>query len=118
MAHYAKVENEFVTQVIVAEQDFIDTQEGNWIQTSYNTREGKHYAPNSNTEDDGTPLRKNFAGVGFTYNSSRDAFIPPQPHTHWTLNETTCVWEAPVPYPDDGKDYIWNEVIINWTEIT
>jgi len=117
MAHYAKVENEFVTQVIVAEQDFIDTQEGNWIQTSYNTREGKHYAPNSNTEDDGTPLRKNFAGVGFTYDSSKDAFIPPQPHTYWTLNETTCVWEAPVAYPDDGKDYIWNELITNWTEI-
>ena len=118
MAHYAKVENKFVTQVLVADQDFIDTQEGTWIQTSYNTRGGKHYAPNSNTEDDGTPLRKNYAGVGFTYDSSRDAFIPPQPHTWWTLNETTCMWEAPVAYPDDGKDYVWNEVITNWTEIT
>ena len=117
MAHYAKVENEFVTQVIVAEQDFIDTQEGTWVQTSYNTRGGKHY-DQENNEDDGTPLRKNYAGRGYTYDLSRDAFIPPQPHTRWTLNETTCMWDAPVAYPDDGKDYIWNEVITNWTETT
>lgn len=87
MSHYAKIENGIVTQVIVAEQDFIDTQEGNWVQTSYNTHGGVH--PN------GTPLRKNYAGIGFTYDSDRDAFIPPKPaEGTWALNEDTCLWEA------------------------
>ena len=124
MSHFAKVEDGIVTQVIVSEQDFVDTQEGTWVQTSYNTRGGKHYAPNSYTEDGGTPLRKNYAGIGYTYDSSRDAFIAEKPHASWTLNEGTCQWEAPLDYPADGKDvdgnpadghdYEWDESITNW----
>ena len=113
MAHYAKVVNGIVTKVIVAEADFfntfVDDSAGEWIQTSYNTHGGEHTLG-------GTPLRKNFAGIGFTYDREKDAFIPPQPFASWTLNETTCLWEAPVAYPDDGKKYIWNESITNWTE--
>ena len=111
MAHYAKVENTLVTQVIVAEPEFFDTfvdsSPGEWIQTSYNTEGGVHLLG-------GTPLRKNYAGVGDTYDSTRDAFIPPQPYASWTLNEDTCQWEAPVPYPEDDKMYTWDEDITNW----
>ena len=114
MAHYAKVVDGIVTKVIVAEADFfntfVDDSAGEWIQTSYNTHGGQHTLG-------GTPLRKNFAGIGFTYDREKDAFIPPQPFASWTLNETTCLWEAPVAYPDDGKMYIWNESITNWTEV-
>ena len=114
MAHYAKVTDSIVTKVIVAEKEFFDTfvddSAGEWIQTSYNTHGGEHTLG-------GTPLRKNFAGIGFTYDREKDAFIPPQPFASWTLNETTCLWEAPVTYPDDGKMYIWNESITNWTEV-
>jgi len=114
MAHYAKVVDGIVTKVIVAEADFfntfVDDSAGEWIQTSYNTHGGQHTLG-------GTPLRKNFAGIGFTYDREKDAFIPPQPFASWTLNETTCLWEAPVTYPDDGKMYIWNESITNWTEV-
>ena len=114
MAHYAKVVDSIVTKVIVAEAEFFDTfvddSAGQWIQTSYNTHGGEHTLG-------GTPLRKNFAGVGFTYDEDKDAFIPPQPFASWILNETTCLWEAPVAYPDDGKEYIWNESITNWTEV-
>jgi len=111
MAHYAKIEDGFVTNVIVAEQDFIDTQEGQWVQTSYNTYGGQHTLG-------GTPLRKNYAGIGFTYDSTRDAFIPPAPYASWVLNEDTCMWEAPVVYPDDGKIYTWDESTTNWVEVT
>ena len=112
MAHYAKVTDGIVTKVIVAEADFFDTfvdnSPGEWIQTSYNTHGGQH--------PEGNPLRKNFAGIGFTYDRNKDAFIPPQPFASWTLNETTCLWEAPVAMPEDGH-YIWNESITNWTEV-
>ena len=111
MAHYAKIENEIVTNVIVAEQDFIDTQEGMWVQTSYNTHGGQHTLG-------GTPLRKNYAGIGHTYDSTRDAFIPPTPYASWVLNEDTCLWEAPVVYPDNGKIYTWDESTTNWVEVT
>jgi hypothetical protein len=115
MAHYAKVSNTLVTQVIVAEAEFFDTfvdsSPGEWIQTSYNTSGGVH-------SEGGTPLRKNFAGVGDTYDATRDAFIAPQPHPSWALNEATCQWTAPVAYPDDGNQYEWNEDTTNWTEIT
>lgn len=118
MAHFAKVQDGIVTQVIVAEPEFfntfVDTSPGEWIQTSYNTRGGVHYAPNSNDPDGGEALRKNYAGIGFTYDRSRDAFIPPQPFASWTLNDSTCLWEAPVPYPTDGQDYIWNEDTTSW----
>ena len=114
MAHFAKVNNGIVEQVIVAEQDFInnmvDTSPGQWIQTSYNTYGGVHKL-------DGTPLRKNFAGVGFSYDETKDAFIPPQPYDSWTLNEDTCLWEAPVEYPDDSKRYLWNEETQSWDAV-
>jgi len=113
MAHFAKVVDGIVTKVIVAEPEFFDTfvddSAGEWIQTSYNTHGGQHTLG-------GTPLRKNFAGIGFTYDREKDAFIPPQPFASWTRNETTCLWEAPVPMPEEGQ-YIWNESITNWTEV-
>jgi hypothetical protein len=106
MTHFAKIENDTVTQVIVAEQDFIDWQPGEWVQTSYNTRGGQH--------PEGRPLRKNYAGVGYSYDRQKDAFIPPQPFPSWTLNDETCLWEAPVPYPEDGEIWYWNEDLQNW----
>jgi hypothetical protein len=111
MSHFAKVENNIVTQVIVAEQDVIDLGlfGTGWIQTSYNTRGGQHILG-------GTPLRKNFAGVGFTYDTNKDAFIPPKPFNSWILNDDTCLWEAPVPYPTDDKVYNWNEDTLSWDE--
>ena len=111
MSHFAKVEDGIVTQVIVAEQEFVDTQEGNWVQTSYNTHGGQHLLG-------GTPLRKNYAGIGYTYDSTRDAFYTPRPYASWTLNETTCLWEAPVSRPSDNKNYVWNEDTTSWVEVT
>lgn len=114
MAHFAKVNNGIVEQVIVAEPDFFDTfvdsTPGEWIQTSYNTRGGQH--------PEGRPLRKNFAGIGYTYDRDRDAFIPPQPYASWVLNEDTCLWDAPTPYPTDGKQYQWDEATVSWIEVT
>jgi hypothetical protein len=119
MSHFAKVEDGIVTQVLVVEQDFIDNHmDGEWVQTSYNTRGGKHYAPDSNEEDSGTPLRKNYAGIGYVYDSVRDAFYIPQPYPSWTLNEDTCSWEAPVAYPIDDKRYSWDEDTAAWVEFT
>ena len=121
MAHFAKVVNGTVEQVIVAEPEFFDTfvdsSPGEWIQTSYNTRGGVHYSPETGEPDGDVALRKNYAGVGFTYDAAKDAFIPPQPYNSWNLNEETCLWEAPVAYPNDGKRYIWNEDTTNWTEV-
>jgi hypothetical protein len=114
MTHFAKIENDTVTQVIVAEQEFVDAQPGEWVQTSYNTRGGVHYAPNSDTPDGGVALRKNYAGVGYAYDRQKDAFIPPQPFPSWTLNDETCLWDAPVPYPEDGEIWYWNEDLQNW----
>jgi len=99
MSYFAKIESDTVTNVIVAEQDFVDTQAGTWVQTS----------------DTGS-IRKNYAGIGHTYDATRDAFIPPQPYPSWTVDEDTCRWEAPVDYPDDGKLYEWDESITNWVE--
>jgi len=120
MAHFALVENNLVVKVIVAEQEYINTLEGTWVQTSYNTRGGIHYQPNTNTpsEDQSKALRKNFAGIGFKYDQTRDAFIPPQPQASWTLNEDTCQWQPPVAYPTDGKNYTWNEDTETWSELT
>ena len=123
MGHFAKVSNGIVTRVIVAEADFfnnfVDDSPGQWIQTSYNTRGGVHYKPNTNepSEDQSKALRKNYAGIGYTYDATRDAFIPPQPFNSWILNEDTCLWDSPVPYPADGKLYKWNEKIVNWEEV-
>lgn len=117
MTHFAKVEAGRVTEVIVAEADVINSglfgSPGMWVQTSYNTRGGIHY--NENGEPDGgTPLRKNFAGVGYIYDPIRDAFIPPRTFPSWKLNETTCLWEPPVEYPNDGSLYTWNENSLSW----
>lgn len=124
MSHFAHInENNIVDNVIVAEQDFIDTgllgDLTKWIQTSYNTRGGVYYLPNSNTpaEDQSKALRKNYAGIGFTYDSIRDAFVPEKSYESWVLNEFSCLWEAPIAYPTDGKMYFWNEEIVNWEEI-
>ena len=118
MAHFAKIENGIVTKVIVAEPEyfntFTDTSPGKWIQTSYNTRGGIHYAPNSNDPDGGEALRKNYAGVDYTYDKDKDAFIPPKPYPSWVLDEDTCNWDAPTPRPDDRKDYEWNEGTTSW----
>ena len=114
MAHFAKVLDGKVTQVIVAEPDFfetfVDSSPGEWIQTSYNTRGGVH-------QNGGTPLRKNYAGIGFTYDRERDAFIPPKPFESWILNEDTCLWDSPVPYPNDGNRYEWDEPSQSWKQI-
>ena len=110
MAHFAKVLDGKVVQVIVAEpeffQTFVDTSPGEWIQTSYNTHGGVH-------SNNGTPLRKNYASIGFTYDRIRDAFIPPKPYASWTLNEDTCLWDAPTAMPTDGR-YTWDESTISW----
>jgi hypothetical protein len=115
MGHFAKVNNGVVEQVIVAEPDFftsfVDTSPGEWIQTSYNTLGGVHALG-------GTPLRMNYAGIGFTYDRTKDAFIPPKPFKAWTLNETTCLWEAPTAMPDDGKAYVWDDATDSWKELT
>ena len=115
MAHYAKVVNGIVENIIVAEEDFfdnfVDTSPGDYIQTSYNTSGGQHL-------QGGTPLRKNFAGVGHIYDAVRDAFYGPQPYPSWTLNEETCLWEAPVAEPDDGNMYKWNETDQQWDEVS
>ena len=109
MSHFAKVTDGKVTQVIVAEKEFFDTfvdsSPGAWIQTSYNTFGGVHLTG-------GTPLRKNFAGIGFTYDSEKDAFIAPKPFPSWILNEETCLWESPVVKPEGAK--IWNEETQSW----
>jgi hypothetical protein len=83
---------------------------GTWIQTSYNTRAGKHIKG-------GTPFRKNYAGIGYTYDSQRDAFIPPKKYQSWILDEETCLWNAPVPYPNDGNKYTWDESTISWIQV-
>jgi len=112
MSHFAKVENGIVAQVIVAEQDVIDTGifGHGWVQTSYNTLGGVH-------ANGGVPLRKNYAGVGFTYDTSRDAFIPPKPFASWILSDDTCLWSAPIPLPTDKKLYRWDETTLSWVEV-
>lgn len=126
MGHYAKVVNGEVVQVIVAEEDFfstfVDTSPGEWLQTSYNTRGGVHYVPNTNppeeSADQTKALRKNYAGLGFSYNRELDAFIPPKPYASWTLNEETGLWEAPTPMPTDGYNYVWNEGTTSWDQMS
>jgi hypothetical protein len=110
MGHFAKVINGIVVDVNVAEQEWVDAQPDAWawVQTSYNTYGGVHRLG-------GEPLRKNYAGIGYRYDSERDAFIPPTPYPSWKLNEDTCLWDAPIPYPTDGKQYIWNEHQQEWT---
>jgi len=114
MAHYAKIENGIVTQVIVAEQEFINSglvgEPTDWVQTSYNTHGNQH--------PEGRPLRGNYAGIGYTYDVTNDVFYTPQPYPSWILNNTTWLWEAPISMPEDGKVYNWNEETLNWKEVT
>jgi hypothetical protein len=123
MAHFAKVNNGIVEQVIVAEPEFfgtfVDSSPGQWIQTSYNTRGGVHYNPETGepSADQTKALRKNYAGIGYTYDAGRDAFIPPKPYSKWVLNETTCLWDAPTQMPNDGKIYRWDDDAGNWVEV-
>ena len=126
MAHYAKVSAGKVTKVIVADQDFIDSikidnEPGEWVQTSYNTYGGVHYDRSTNpptpSEDQSKALRKNYAGVNFHYNKHVDAFYDEQPYPSWTLNNTTYLWEPPIAYPSDGKNYKWDETAQNWAEL-
>jgi hypothetical protein len=132
MAHFAKVnEHGIVVNVFVADQEWVDTfidDTPGWIiQTSYNTIGGVHYTQSLDggrvpSEDQTKALRKNYAGIGFTYDSERDAFIPPKPYPSWVLNEDTCLWEAPIPNPEGWFDethryfYVWNEETASWDE--
>lgn len=113
MGHFAKVQDGVVTQVIVAEPEFfatfVDSSPGEWVQTSYNTHGGVH-------SEGGVPLRKNFALPGYTYDAVRDAFIPPKPHPSWVFSEDTCLWSSPVPPPQDGHFYYWDESTLNWVQ--
>jgi len=113
MSHFAKVEGGKVKQVIVAEQEFfdtfVDTSPGTWIQTSYNTFGNQHKLG-------GTPLRGNYAGIGFIYDHQNDVFYAPQPYASWLLNKSTWLWESPIAFPSDGKHYIWNENTTSWVE--
>ena len=125
MAHFAKLgEGNIVEKVVVVHNNVATTEQAGinflnnlyqtndvWKQTSYNTKSGVHKLG-------GTPFRKNYAGRGYTYDEARDAFIPPKPYPSWTLNGTTCLWDPPVAYPNDGKEYNWNESTTNWDEIT
>ena len=119
MEHWAELdENNIVTRVLVGSNEdpdegyqwLIDNLGGTWVKTSYNTQGGVHSLG-------GTPLRKNYAGIGYSYDADRDAFIPPKPFNSWLLNEDTCLWDAPTPYPTDGKMYRWVEEDLNWQEV-
>ena len=108
MSHYAKVENGIVVQVIVAEQDVIDSGifGHGWVQTSYNTRGNVHYGQDEKP-DGGIALRGNFASVGYIYDDVNDIFYPPRPYPSWTLSSQTFLWESPIPYPNVDKLHIW-----------
>jgi hypothetical protein len=125
MGHYAKVINNVVIAVNLATQEWVNEQPDKWawVQTSYNIYGGVYYDPATNKPHKDQKLatktagrkRKNYAGIGYRYDSERDAFIPPTPFPSWKLNEDTCLWEAPIPYPSDNKQYIWNEAAEEWT---
>ena len=121
VSHFAKVTNGKVTQIIVAEKEFFDTYvdstPGEWIQTSYNTRGGIHYAPNSDTPDGGVALRGNYAGIGYIYDSVNDVFYAPQPFSSWIISAPDWTWKAPVAMPTDGQKYTWDESIKNWVVV-
>lgn len=103
MSHYAKIENNIVTQIIVADQEFIDSgavgDPSSWVQTSYNGN-----------------IRKLFAGIGYIYHEELDAFLPPKPHASWILDRDNATWKTPIPYPTDGKFYLWDEPTVSWLE--
>jgi hypothetical protein len=117
MSNYAKVVNGLVVEVIVADADFFktfkDTSPGTWLQTSYNTRGGIHYGPDGQP-DGGVALRANYAGIGYTYDQTNDVFYAAQPYPSWLISAPTWEWQAPVPYPTDGGDYVWDEATLSW----
>lgn len=118
MSHFAKLDENNVVVFVTRgrqeddgkEQELSDRTGDRYVQTSYNTQGGVHI-------NGGTPFRKNYAGIGYTYDPNRDAFIPPKPFESWTLNEDTCLWESPFPYPNDGGLYIWDETSVSWVEV-
>jgi hypothetical protein len=122
MSHFAKVKNGIVTQVLVIEQDVVDSglfgAPEDWVQTSYNTRGGIHYKPDSNepSDDQSKALRGNYAGIGCIYDRTNNVFYAPQPYASWILNNTTWTWEAPVARPKDDKYYSWDEATTSWVE--
>jgi hypothetical protein len=127
MAHFAKLnaENYVIFVTVARDEDEnreveISEQSGEiYKRTSYNTHGGIHFKADNNTpsQDQSKAFRKNYAGIGYYYDSIRDAFIPPKPFPSWILNEYSCLWQSPIPYPNDGKIYQWNEEIGNWEEI-
>lgn len=128
MAHWAELdENNVVTRVLVGDNNdpagdegyqwLIDNLGGTWVKTSYNAIGGKRRNPETNEITDEPGFRKNYAGIGYTYDAERDAFIPPKPFNSWILNEDTCIWDAPTPMPEDGKLYSWNEDTSSWDEV-
>lgn len=131
MAHYVKVVDGVVVNGIVAEPEFfntfVDSSPGEWIKTSYNMRGGVYYDPTTNQPHpdqagmiaaDEARQRKNYAGIGYSYDRERNAFIPPKPFDSWVLNEDSCLWDPPVPYPTDDKMYRWDEPNQSWSEVT
>ena len=125
MSHFAKIENNIVTFVTVGrqeddgkEQELCDRTGDTYRQTSYNTHGGVHYTDGVPSVDQSKAFRKNYAGIGYTYDEHRDAFIPPKPFESWILDEDTCLWVAPVAYPTDGDAYEWDESSIEWVKLT
>ena len=128
MAHWAELdENNIVTRVLVGDNNdpagdegyqwLIDNLGGTWVKTSYNAIGGKRRNPDTGEMTEEPGFRKNYAGIGYSYDAGRDAFIPPKPFNSWTLNEDSCLWVPPIEYPTDGKIYSWNEDIVNWEEV-
>ena len=129
MAHWAEIdENNIVTRVLVGDNNdpagdegyqwLIDNLGGTWVKTSYNAAAGKRRDPETNEITEEAGFRKNYAGIGYRYDALRDAFIPPKPiYNSWVLNEDTCLWDAPIAYPTDGKTYAWNEDTTSWDEV-
>ena len=128
MAHWAELDsNNVVTRVLVGDNNdpagdegyqwLLDNLGGTWVKTSYNSVGGKRRNPETGEMTEEAGFRKNYAGIGYTFDAGRDAFIPPKPFNSWNLNEDTCLWEAPTPYPADGKMYHWVEEDLNWQEV-
>ena len=126
MAHWAEVdERNFVLRVTVGDSEsddqgyqwLVDNLGGSWVRTSYNTNGGIHYTDGEPSEDQTQAFRFNYAGIGFTYDADRDAFIPPTPYPSWVLDEATCLWVAPIDYPADGGQYVWDEPTVSWVTI-
>jgi hypothetical protein len=126
MAHFAKLDANNVVIFVTVGRDEDEGKEvelslrtgDTYKQTSYNTRGGVHYqADGTPSADQSKAMRKNYAGLGYTFDAARNAFIPPKPYASWLLNETTCLWDAPVAYPTDGKRYSWDEATTSWVEV-